>query len=507
MSIGAIPKLDDDDLADIHQERAGNKAGVSEEELDALKSDLLSVVNTGDVEQIFAMDTLAIGVTVRKADYPFFVGPLAAKLKLLKLWGGWKDAVDRLGKEVAPSDGGQGGRATLTQIIKALREKSGGWYFAYDKFLEVTMVWPNGEVEGRPVQDEDTTWVRLHLESAVGEASASDVRDAIKAVAKENAFDSAIDWAKSLPEWDGVSRVETFYIDTFGVPDTPYTRAVGRYRWTAAAGRLLVPGIQADMAPILVGAQGQRKTSVLRAICPNTEWYTSLDLGKSAVERARQVRGRLNVELEELAGLRYAELEGVKSFISRRDDDDRPPYERNHIKLYRRCIFEGTTNKREVLRDTTGNRRWLPMQIPEGAGKANIAALSAVRDKLWAEGVHLFQEHGVLWREAEELAEAEHGSFMPHNPDIDIVETLLDSKIYTEVGGTTYRQRGWISFAEVAEYGFELEPAQYQRNASKISEALRLAGCVKLGQKGKGANRGSRWSIPAPDPEGQEDEN
>lgn len=496
-----IPPLDDEDLADAHRERKGNSAGMDEDDIEQLKSELLSIIETCDEEQIFSIGTLTKGVTIKRVDFGFYVGALARKLKTLRIWGDWKAAVENLAKTMEVSTAGIQVKISLTQVVQALRKNSGGWCFAYDRFLELVMVWPNGEVDGRPLQDEDVTWVRLHLEGAIGEAGAKDVQAAINAVAMENAFDSAINWIGSLPEWDGVERVSGYYIDTFGVADTPYTRAVGRYRWTAAAGRIMEPGIQADMAPVLVGAQGIRKTSAIQATCPNLEWYTSLDLNTKGVEIIRQIRGKVNVELEELAGLKYAEMEWVKAFVSKRYDDDRPPFTRNYVKFYRRCIFEGTANKREILRDTTGNRRWLPMEVPPGTEKADIEALREIRDQLWAEGLHLFRKNGVMYQEAEELAEAEHGDFMPHDPDIDIVEALFDMAIRTEIAEKdqkprTYRQRGWITFAEAAEHGFDLPKNQHQKYATKITSALTRAGCVKEGRRGGRKDRVSRWNIP-----------
>ena len=78
------------------------------------------------------------------------------------------------------------------------------------------------------------------------------IRDAVWLVADEHRFDSAVEWIGTL-KWDGVARVESFLRDYMGVTDTPYTRAVSRYMWTALAGRVLSPGCEAPMAPVFIG--------------------------------------------------------------------------------------------------------------------------------------------------------------------------------------------------------------------------------------------------------------
>ena len=74
---------------------------------------------------------------------------------------------------------------------------------------------------------------------------------------------------------------------------------------------------------------------------------------------AEKLAGNLIVELSELAGMRKAEAEPVKGFISRTEDKYRPAYGRNVQSFPRQGIIVGSTNADEgFLRDTTGNRRW-----------------------------------------------------------------------------------------------------------------------------------------------------
>jgi predicted P-loop ATPase len=232
------------------------------------------------------------------------------------------------------------------------------------------------------------------------------IRDVVLLVSQDNRFDSAIAWLNPLP-WDGISRVENFFHRYLGVEDTPYTRAVSRYLWTAIAGRVMQPGVKADMVPILVGEQGVGKSRAVAALSPSPEFFAEISLHEKDDNLSRMMRGRLIAEIGELRGLHTKELESIKAFITRTHENWIPKYREFAIQFPRRLIFIGTTNKDEFLADETGNRRWLPVRVQA----TDTQAIERDRDLLWAEARELFQLLGVDYRAAEQmsaLAHAEH---------------------------------------------------------------------------------------------------
>src|SRR5699024_10899895 len=69
------------------------------------------------------------------------------------------------------------------------------------------------------------------------------------------------------------------------------------------------------------------------------------------------------IELSELTALKKGDSESIKAFISVKEDVYRPKYGKHPIKSPRKCVFFGTTNNIEFLKDDSGNRRWLPIEL------------------------------------------------------------------------------------------------------------------------------------------------
>lgn len=295
-----------------------------------------------------------------------------------------------------------------------------------DNFRDEIMLATPGKDDWRAFKDTDYTKLCIQLErSARGAQGFADIgkdriRDVVALVAESQEFDSAAHWLESQA-WDGVPRIAFTLANYFGTADTPYTRAVGVYMWTALAGRVMSPGVKADMVPVAVGVQGAMKSSTVAAISPAPDCFLELDLGGNDDDLARLMRGKLVIELGELKGLRAKEMEHVKSFITRRHENWIPKY-REMSKVYpRRCIFFGTTNKDEFLADDTGNRRWLPFDV----GTCNPDGMVKDRGQLWAEGRELFKAQGIQWQEAERLASEEHDKFIVCDPWEESIDRWL----------------------------------------------------------------------------------
>ncbi|NBB51204.1 hypothetical protein GVN24_23255 [Rhizobium sp. CRIBSB] len=290
------------------------------------------------------------------------------------------------------------------------------------------------------------------------------MRDVVNWIAQMHSVDSAQVWLSSL-KWDGVRRVDRFYATYFGVQDSAYTTAVSRYIWTAMAGRVRAPGIQADMVPILTGAQGQKKTSGVRAMVPE-DTFRELSFHQSEEERARLMRGCLMVELGELSGLRTRENEQIKAWITRRKEDWTPKYREFAVSMHRRCVMQGTSNPTELLDDPTGERRWLPM----ASGPVDVDAIARDRDQLWAEADQMFAAGGVAWQDAQALAGDEHAAYRVVDSWEEALARWLDTP---SLDGSLPGAEAFTTHQAL------VEGLNFRENAIKRTDEMRAAKAIK----------------------------
>jgi len=302
---------------------------------------------------------------------------------------------------------------TAGNMVAMCREPSWiGRVLAYDAFRD-EMVWcPQGSTPGdeqwQAFGDNDTVDVLTELEDrGMKPPAAALLRSCIRRAACHNRIDTAQEWLGRL-RWDGVSRVASFAELGWGWVPSEYAVAVSSYVWTALAGRILEPGCQADMMPVLVGAQGLQKTSAIKAMVPHEDFYESIDLKHRDTDTARLMRGKLIAELEELRGINSQDIESIKAWISRRVESWIPKFVEYSTRFKRRLVLVGSTNEGEILGDATGERRFLPGVCER---PLDVAWIRTWRDQLWAEGAVLFAVDGVAWRDAETLAVLEHGAF------------------------------------------------------------------------------------------------
>ena len=216
--------------------------------------------------------------------------------------------------------------------------------------------------------------------------------------------------------WDGVPRVETLLVDYLGAEDTPYTRAVTRKALTAAAARIYDPGCKFDYMLTLRGRQGIGKSALIARLGGRwfSDSFTTLQ-GKDAYE---QVLGVWIMEVGELAGMRRAEAETIKLYISKQVDRFRPAYGRRTQEFPRQCIFIGTTNEAQFLRDRTGNRRFWIVDTPNEPRRSLWDELTpeTVR-RVWAEAAELYHAGETLYLppELESVARRVQESFEEEN--------------------------------------------------------------------------------------------
>jgi predicted P-loop ATPase len=219
------------------------------------------------------------------------------------------------------------------------------------------------------------------------DVSAPKVSEAVPEAAHRCTFHPLRDKLNSL-RWDAVPRLATWLSVYLGAEDTPVHRAIASTWMLGAVSRAFSPGCQVDAALVLEGIQGAGKSSALRTLALGFFTDELADIGSK--DAAMQLHGAWIVELSELDALSRAEVTRVKSFITRRVERFRAPYGRHIAEHPRSCVFAGTTNQSDYLRDDSGNRRWLPVLC----GPVRLDELRRDVDLLWAEAVILYRDNG-----------------------------------------------------------------------------------------------------------------
>ncbi len=368
--------------------------------------------------------------------------------------------------------------ATIGNVAKAAASPVAcGYDLRFDTFRSELVIADPGQENWRPFEDADAVDMRIRLAEHRFEPVGKELmRDAIVLVSRNQRFDTAINWLERLcPVWDGVERIETFYSDYFATEDSPYTRACGLYVWTAHAGRVLDPGCQADMAPVMVGEQGLRKSSGVKAISPAPEFFAEIDLDLKDADLSRSLRGLLVGELGELKGLAGRESEAIRAWITKKHERWTPKYLEYGTTFPRRLIFHGTTNNEHFLADPTGERRWLPMTV---LGMVDVDRIIADRDQLWAEGRERWKRDGVLWQEAERLARGVHAAYKSRDPWEGPVGRWLNAE-ESDGQAPRYSPRGVRGeVVMVMALGLDISRTS-KRDEMRLGEVLKACGMVR----------------------------
>ena len=240
--------------------------------------------------------------------------------------------------------------------------------FAYNDFsgrVEALGALPWNAADWRRAwTDADMNGLYWYIEQTYGAKQRGDIDSAFSITVMAHRFNEVQDYITGL-SWDGVKRLDTLFIDYLGAEDTIYTRAVTRKMFIAGVARAMTPGVKFDNMLILVGQQGLGKSTLLRRMARS--WFNDSICSFEGKEAAELIQGVWLVEISELGAFNKSDTKRIKQFLSLESDYYRAAYARNAEERKRKCIFFGTTNDDEFLRDPTGERRYWPVDCYKSA--------------------------------------------------------------------------------------------------------------------------------------------
>ena len=308
---------------------------------------------------------------------------------------------------------------------------------AYNLFSNRTMVkgdlpWRSvsDKVRGDIWQDSDDANLRVYIDITYGIVAPYKINDGLAIIEKKNKYHPIIDYLNSNT-WDKVSRVDTLMIDYLGAEDCEYTRNVTRKMLVAAVSRVFNPGIKFDYMLVLVGRQGIGKSYIINLL--GREWYSdSLNTvyGKEAYE---QLQNAWILEMAELSATKKADAEAIKHFISKTEDSYRQAYGRRVDTFKRQCVFFGTTNENEFLKDRTGNRRYWPLMV--GVNKPLKSLFKDLNkneiNQIWAEALYFYKcgEKLILEGDVEREANLKQEQHLESNSKEGMIREFLNMKL------------------------------------------------------------------------------
>jgi len=340
----------------------------------------------------------------------------------------------------------------------------------------------------RPIRDVDDIdlcrWMAATYRLDFGVKTAS---EQVMSVANETRVHPVREYL-STTTWDGVGRLDKMLADHFGAEDTPLHAAVGTAWMTSLVARAMDPGCKVDTVPILVGRQGTRKSSTLRAMMPDVSWFSDSDIPlHHAQDQYQVIRGKWLYELAEFDRFSTkAEASKIKAYVTAQIDSYRDSYGHRVADHARQVGFVGTTNASEFFIDPTGSRRFWPIKT----GDCDCVTMAAARDQLWAEAAHRYQSGaGWLLSQSDTLLVAE------------VADEFRVSDAWEGPVAEYLAPKTDAVIAEVLDRALEIKPRDQDKVASmRVAAILIRLGWTRTQKRGPPRGKGARMWMPPSSP-------
>jgi predicted P-loop ATPase len=311
-------------------------------------------------------------------------------------YASWWDKLRRDNGRVIPD---------LANVLIALREDQAlAFAMAFNEMRQRSIAmteWPRaaralaGEKPPHEIGDDDITRLQEWLQHmGLPRIGREIVSQAVEAFARERRVHPIRDWLNAL-ESDGGDLRQNWLSVCLGVPDDPYHRAIGKMFLTSMVARIFEPGCKCDYMIVLEGPQGEEKSRFCRALAGGDEYFSEHlpRIDSDAIRLSMHLRGKWLIEVSELSAFLKADPEAMKHFVSQQNEQYTPKYGRSEVREPRQCVFIGTTNEDEYIRDVTGGRRYWPIKVRF----VNVDRLERMRSQLFAETVLAYRANEAWW--------------------------------------------------------------------------------------------------------------
>lgn len=357
-------------------------------------------------------------------------------------------------------------------------------------------------------QDVTDNRMKLYLEKTYSlMTSIESINQICSIIADDNSFNPIKEYIESQT-WDGINRIKSIFTDFLGATDNIYTQSVAIISFVGAVARVYQAGVKFDTCTVLVGKQGTGKSKFLGKIAVNPDWFTDGVTTFDGKDFYESIQGKWIIELGEGTAFQKSIKERSKQAIASQQDFYRKPYGRNPEIRKRQCVFFGTTNNYDFLKDETGDRRYYPIDV-------NIAKATKSIDtdltkeyiaQVWAEAFQLYKQGQSIYiqdKKVLNIAEQEQRKHFDESPlqadifnflEIPITKSWYNATLDSrrehirryqngeDVAGAYKRDR--ISVKEIAceLYGYALNQPIERKFSLEIARTLTALGWNKTGK-------------------------
>lgn len=287
----------------------------------------------------------------------------------------------------------------------------------------------------RTLNETDINYLLLYMEEKYGLTVETKIEKAISIVADKNQYHPVRDYLNQL-EWDGTERIRYALHHFLGAEVNEYTYEAMRLFLLGAISRAFKPGCKFDVMLCLTGGQGAGKSTFFQFLAIKDEWFSD-DLKKMDDENVfRKIQGHWIIEMSEMIATANAKsIEEIKSFLSRKKETYKVPYEKQASDRLRQCVFDGTSNTLDFLPlDRSGNRRFLPIMVYPDKAEVHILENEVESrkyiDQLWAEAMVVYRSGKVrptLSKEVEKYLKELQKEFMPEDTKAGLIQAYLET--------------------------------------------------------------------------------
>jgi predicted P-loop ATPase len=218
-------------------------------------------------------------------------------------------------------------------------------------------------------------------------------------------FNPVQQFLNNLPEWDGQNHVAKLFARIPGITSEQLNYLIIWLRSAVAHWRQMDMLHGNECVPTFIGAQGCGKTTFVRRLLPPElrEYYLDHLNLSNKFDKEMALTNDLLVNLDELEAISNSQQASLKQTLSVSKVNGRPIFGRVQQDRPRFASFVATTNNRHPLKDATGSRRYICIQVPDGKLIDNTGEIDY--QQLYAQVLYELQEQKApYWFNNDEVA-------------------------------------------------------------------------------------------------------